>query len=531
MLISGFDWKYPDYPTVFQRRRGALNHIRANPKELPAIREYYRQNPAQFITDWGCTSDPRNVEIGLPVVLPFVLFPRQVEWVEWVMDSWRNRRPGVTPKSREMGVSWLAIGLSCTLCLFNEDMVIGFGSKKSELIDKSGDPKTLFWKAREFMALLPAVFRGNWTREEAPQKLIRFPDTKSVIMGEGGDGIGRGARASIYFVDESAHLEHPQAAEASLSMTTNCRIDISSVNGTNNPFYTKVANWPPERVFVFHWRSDPRKDESWYEKKKSEHDPVTIAQEIDIDFSASVEGILIPSAWAQAAVDAHIKLGISPSGRRAGALDVADEGKDLNAFCGAHGILVEFLEEWSGKGDDIFGTVQRAFGLCDVHGYREFRYDADGLGAGVRGDARIVNASRGSAPVTVIPFRGSGPVHDPDGEDVKGRTNQDFFANSKAQSWWGLRTRFQKTHRWVIDGEACNPDEIISISSKIPKLSKLLIELSQPTMTFNPVGKMVIDKLNDQKSPNLADAVMIRFCVGHRPMQISQEALRNLGIR
>jgi hypothetical protein len=532
--MGTFDWKSPDYPPIFNRRLEALARLRANPDLLPRVKAYYRDHQAEFISDWGCTSDPRNIEVGLPVVLPFQLFPRQIECIEWIVESWRMRRPGVMPKSRDVGASWLAIALACTLCTFNDDMVIGFGSRKSELIDKFGDPKSLFWKARQFMALLPAEFRGSWTPGDAPQKLIRFPDTGSVIMGEGGDGIGRGARSSLYLVDEAAHLEHPILADASLSMTTNCRIDMSSANGLGNSFHTKVTTWPAERVFRFHWRDDPRKDEAWYEKKKTELDPVTVAQEIDIDFSASVEGVLIPSAWVQAAVDAHLRLGIKPTGLRAGALDVADEGGDLNAFCGAHGVLLDFLDEWSGKGDDIFGTVQRAFGICDIEGYREFRYDADGLGAGVRGDSRIINDQRKASgrTVSVVPFRGSGGVHDPEGEDVKGRQNQDFFANSKAQSYWGLRTRFQRTHRWVVDGERCPPDQIISISSKLRLLPKLLMELSQPTMTFNLAGKMVVDKAPDgQKSPNLADAVMIRFCVGHRPMKINPEALMRLGIR
>ena len=37
-----------------------------------------------------------------------------------------------------------------------------------------------------------------------------------------------------------------------------------------------------------------------YEKQVAEKDPVTVAQEIDINYSASVEGILIPGAWAMA---------------------------------------------------------------------------------------------------------------------------------------------------------------------------------------------------------------------------------------
>ena len=35
-----------------------LQRIRANLETLPAIREFYRTNPAQFIIDWGMTTDP-----------------------------------------------------------------------------------------------------------------------------------------------------------------------------------------------------------------------------------------------------------------------------------------------------------------------------------------------------------------------------------------------------------------------------------------------------------------------------------------
>jgi hypothetical protein len=94
----------------------------------------------------------------------------------------------------------------------------------------------------------------------------------------------------------------------------------------------------------------------------------------------------------------------------------------------------------------------------------------------------------------------------------QGRTNQDYFANRKAQGWWALRRRFEITHRWIEEGIPCNPDEIISISSKCPNHHKLVSELSQPTYQVNGVGKIVIDKKPAQtKSPNLADAVMMRF--------------------
>lgn len=522
-----FNFKEPDYMQVFEWRMERLQRIRQDPQLLPVLKAFYKDNPAQFIIDWGMTVDPRNVERGLPARIPFLLFPKQEEWIQWFVERWRNAEPGITEKTRDMGMSWLTVGMASSLCLFNRGVFAGFGSRKEEYVDKIGSPKSLFDKARNFISLLPAEFRGGWSvKQHAPHMRILFPDTDSAMTGEAGDGIGRGDRTSFYIVDESAFLERPHLVDASLSATTNCRQDVSTPNGMANSFAER-RHGGKIKVFTFHWRDDPRKDDAWYAKQVENLDPVTIAQEIDINYNASVEGVLIPSAWVQAAIDAHEKLGIQPTGQRMGALDIADEGKDTNAFTTRHGFLLEDVEEWSGKGDDIFGTVQKAFMLCDTERLELFRYDADGLGAGARGDARVINEQReteSQRQITATPFRGSGSPSNPDDEAVPsqdgqpGRLNKDFFANAKAQSWWSLRTRFQKTYRAVVEGMDYDPDDIISISGSIQKRSKLISELSQPTYSINGVGKVVVDKKPDgTKSPNLADSVMIAYA----PMEIT----------
>lgn len=526
MLLPDWNWREPDIAAVFRARSVALARIRANPSCLPALKAYYKDHPGQLITDWGCTVDPRNVERGLPAMMPFILFPKQVEWCAWIIQNWRDQEYGLTEKCRDGGLSWLAVALSCDLCLHNDGMEIGFGSRKEEYVDKLGDPKALLPKARLFMQTLPVEFRGGWdVKTCAPHMRIMFPGTGSIIAGEAGDGIGRGDRKSIYFVDEAAHLERPQLVDASLSATTNCRQDISSVNGPATTFQERSMSGK-HRKFEFDWFDDPRKDQAWFDKKQAELDPIVFAQEILRDPYASVEGVLIPATWIQAAIDAHVKLGILPSGDRRGALDVADEGRDKNAFCGAYGILIDHISEWSGAGADIFATTQKAFLLCDTLGYNGFKYDADGLGAGVRGDARIVNDQR-PIKLPVDAFRGSEAVFNPEGEDVKGRKNKDFFANRKAQAWWSLRERFNRTYQWIAQDKPCNPDEIISISSASGEFRKLCSELSQPTYGVNAVGKIVIDKAPDGvKSPNLADAVMIRFAVSQRAaMNINADTL------
>lgn len=528
-----FDFKNPDYVQVFEWRLERLEWLRKNPDDLTFLKEFYRKNPAQFIIDWGVTSDPRNIERGLPALTPFLLFERQEEWVHWFLKRWKNREPGLVDKSRELGMSWLTVCVACTMCLFNHGLIIGFGSRKEEYVDKKGDPKSLLWKGRQFLNYLPVEFLGDWNeRKHSPYMRIEFPDTDSVITGESGDGIGRGARTSVYFLDESAWIPRSELIDASLSQTTNCRIDISTPRGMNNSFARKRFGGKVN-VFTMHWTEDPRKDQAWYEKICHDiDDPTVIAQEVDLDYSASISGILIPSIWVQSALDAHIKLNIIPSGIRKGGFDIADEGGDKNAFAGRHGILLEYLTQWSGKGADIYDSVEKVFNLCDTQNYNFVDYDADGLGAGARGDSRIINDKRRDMrkpKISFNAFRGSGEVIDPTGnpfaetgkikERESGRTNADFFANFKAQAWWALRRRFQLTYRAVVEQLDYNAEDIISISSKIIDYKKLMMELSQPTYGLNNNGKILINKMPEgSKSPNLADSVMICFSPIKKPV-------------
>ena len=517
-LPFSFDFRNPDYTRVFLHRQERLNRIRNNPEQLPILKAFYRDNPAQFITDWGCTFDPRNVERGLPAIVPFLLFPKQEEWVNWIMARWKGQEDGVSVKCRDMGLSWLSIGLASTLCMFNEGLVVGFGSRKEEYVDKKGFPKSLFYKARMFSNLVPIEFRAGYNEATtAPHMRVTYPNNDSCMMGESGDGIGRGDRAAIYFVDEAAFLERPQLTEASLSMTTNCRQDISTVNGSDNPFAEKMQN-PDVPTFTFPWYDDPRKDQAWYDKQEAKLDPVTLAQEVNMDINASVEGVVLPSAWVQSAIDAHKKLGIDPTGEKVAGLDVADRGKDENAQAFRNGVLLEDVQSWHGKTvEDIFGTTNKAFDNCDMNGYKKLRFDSDGLGAGVRGDGRVLNESR-KGQIDVIPHYGSSGVLDGDSPVFAGDDSDDprlikeFFANYKAQSWWSFRDRLKMTHDAVTLNKPFDESMIVSIASTCSNLVQLTSQLSQATYKKDGKGRILINKSPDgAKSPNDADSVIICF--------------------
>lgn len=514
------DYKSPDYIPIFKARAERLHRLRAAPEMLPSIKTYYRDNPVQFVTDWGMTTDPRNIERGLPALVPLVMFPRQLEWAHWILDLWRSGKGGMTEKTRDMGCSVVAMSLFSAMCLFNRDFVAGVGSRKESLVDKVGDPSTLFFKARIFLRHIPVEFRAGWSEQNSlhnSHMKIWIPGTESVITGEAGDNVGRGGRTSIYLFDEKAHHRNQASIDMSLSQTTRCQIDLSSVNGMNHFGEKRHSGKVP--VFTFHWRDDPRKDQAWYDAECARLPAVIVAQEIDINYNASQENILIPSEWVQAAIDAHLVIGL-PGGETVSGLDVADEGEDKNALTVRKSILLTFIEEWTGKASDIYETSAKAVMLSDLYGAPRLRYDADGLGAGVRGDVRVINTGRKGEPVEAVEHRGSGSPVNPDDYAIdpdhstghNGRTNADFFQNYKAQAWWSLRRRFERTYNWVRKGIACEPEECISLPSTLPALAKLQQELSQPTYGAGDGGKIRVNKKpNGSKSPNLADSVVIAY--------------------
>jgi phage terminase large subunit len=322
-----FDFKAPNYERLYAQRAERLQRVRSEGL-IEGLKLHYRDNPVDFINDWGMTFDPRNAEIGLPTVTPFLMFPKQEEFVTWVRDRWLAREDGLAEKSRDMGVSWLCVAVAVWMWTFYPGVVIGFGSRKEEYVDKIGDPKSLFWKIRKFIELLPLEFRpfGFDLGRHAPHMRIINPENGSAIVGEAGDNIGRGNRTSIYFKDESAFYDRPDAIDAALSQTSNCKIDLSTVNGNGNPFYRKRHSGKVP-VFTFHWRSDPRKDEAWYEKQKATLDPTIVAQEIDIDYNASTSDAWINGAGVESA-QRNRPADVQPLGGWIVAIDAAHFGDD-----------------------------------------------------------------------------------------------------------------------------------------------------------------------------------------------------------
>jgi len=41
--------------------------------------------------------------------MPFILFPKQVELVNWIIERWQRGESGTVVKARDVGASWIAM--------------------------------------------------------------------------------------------------------------------------------------------------------------------------------------------------------------------------------------------------------------------------------------------------------------------------------------------------------------------------------------------------------------------------------------
>lgn len=529
--LTGAAWP-PDYLTVWQTRQNRLITLRAMPDLWVGAFEYYRAHPVEFINDFCDTYDPRNAGRDKPPYMPFILFPRQVALVEFLQACLTGEENGLVEKARDMGATWLCAAFSVWLWRFYPGASVGWGSRKEQLVDKLGDADSIFEKIRIIIRRLPHEFRPRGFSETDHMAYMRIvnPETGSTITGEAGDSIGRGGRKLIYFKDESAHYERPEKIEAALMDNTRVQIDISSVNGLGNVFHRKREageEWTgggaikrKTNIFIMDWRDHPEKDEAWYHarKKKAEGDGLyhIFAQEVDRNYAAAVDGVIIPAEWVNAAIDAHIKLNFEATGQCVAGLDVADEGGDKNALALRKGAVLLNMDDW-GEGD-TGNTTRRAVVMCEGVGPVDLQYDSVGVGAGVKSEANRLKAENLLKPgIKFTAWSAGAGVQNPDDRiipnDKDAPTNKDFYSNLKAQAWWELRNRFQRTYRAVTEGIKYSPDELISLPSHLPKLRQLQKELSQATAGRSTGAmKLVVNKAPPgTRSPNLADSVVMAY--------------------
>lgn len=475
------------------------------PVDIALALEQYAERPLEWMADWLFSYDPRNPDIGLPPYVPTRLTPVQEQWVQWVFDRRAAQEDGWAPKGRGVGASYMACAICMHGWLFEEGFSATLLSEKEESVDKLSDPSSLFQKLRIILEHLPRwmVPRGfDWDTHDNHRRLVN-PASGSIITGVIGKNPGRGGRSTIAFVDEAAHIRNLTEARRALRDLSNCIIEISTYNGTGEPFYKSCKQADPEQVFKVTWRDLPELyDEAWYQRKVEQYadDPAGLAQEVDADPTAAVEDLCIPYKWAQACVGFVHPEQEHPSTPHVAGLDVG-AGQALNVLAERQGIeVLPLLRRTEGN---ISLTAGWARQVCEQRRIEVLFYDGHGVGAGVGNALELEQLGfelqafmAGASPsAKVWPNR---------------KRSKERFANRKIEAWWCVRDRCRKTYE-TRQGIHVHPVEECLV---LPDDEALLTQLSTPKVLARSNGKLILES-KDQlarrgvASPDEADAVVM----------------------
>ena len=580
------DWKNPNYDEIYQERSERLRNLRSlNFEQQAKVHDYYAQNPIDWIEDWAHTWDQNRLVGGVVKPLrPFILMDRQKDLIRAYHGVNKDRKNLVVEKTREVGVSWCAVAYGVWMWLYQPGCTVGFGSYSENRVDQLWNSDSLLEKCRIIIRNLPPEMKPLGLNEDEGGHLMKKrlinPQTGAQIIGEvGSKKIGRGAKATMYFVDEYAFLQYCDQVDGSLGSCTQCIVFISTAHGMGS-FYQKTQS-PMFRQFRFEWRQDPRKSQEWYDEFLETWGPTTTAREVDIDHAASVENVLISGKWVEAArkIRAALKKkGVSVPPRESfrlgvGGLDVGG-GKAPSVFIARHGPYVSIPKDWTTLEGDTTITGQKALRYARMARTQRLNFDAPGLGKGVTSALRHSKPEeRVLAPlpkperevpvretkkqateremydifgaieedhlvvapnvknrelVTAVAINTGSPASDwvrwPDG-----RTSRETFFNLRAEIGWTARERFKATYEtWLwATGKPGGIQHPVEDLIFLPDHEQLCKEMTVLTWYERPGGKIAIERKEDLTargipSPDYYDAFVLTL-VPARPAFTEQK--------
>lgn len=237
------------------------------------------------------------------------------------------------------------------------------------------------------------------------------------------------------------------------------------------------------------------------------------------DYYDEVANAIIPQAWFEAAIDAHIKLGFPARGIKVSTTDPSDGG-DNKGYVDKHGSVFTTIKEITVK--DVNDGFDEAINSAMDFGADVFVWDGDGMGTSLRRQA--ADSFRGKHTVFEMFHGGAKPI-DPDepyqpayahNERSEPKTNRESFANLRAQAAWRLRDKFYQTFLAVTKGRYFSPDEMVSVCSEGNNIEVIRAEVCRMPRKMRGDGVIQLVSKEDLKkppyemeSPGLFDAMIM----------------------
>lgn len=230
------------------------------------------------------TYDPRKD----PKDQPFILYePYQTDYIDNINQDIINGESSLTEKSRDMGVTWMVLGVFLWRWLFFDENFLA-GSKTEDDCDTIGDMKTHFERLRYMLNKLPdwMVEACGYDRKNSGYLKI-FKENGASIVGDAmTPEFSRQGRFKAILLDEFAFIDKAETVWRAVGDSAPCKLPVSTPNGSNNHF-ARLRKSGKIKVYTISWQMHPEKDILWYEQQKLNRTDKDVAQELDISYTVS----------------------------------------------------------------------------------------------------------------------------------------------------------------------------------------------------------------------------------------------------
>lgn len=261
------------------------------------------ENPTFWCNNFAWTYDPRK-QFYSQDHLPFIMFPKQIEYLQWLNWLLLTNKDGAIEKSRDMGVSYVTlIPFVLHHWLFDPAFKAKLGSRKEEYVDKPGDMDALFEKIVYNLKRLPSWMLPegfSLPAHKTYMKLVR-PDNTNTVTGESAnESFGRGGRLNVSIFDEHAFWPFAQASWEAAGESTPTRVSISTPppSGRSSFFYKNIVSGRVQ-TFSFHYKDDTRKDMEWERSQRAKKTEEEFERELNISYEGSLEGTVYAANLAK----------------------------------------------------------------------------------------------------------------------------------------------------------------------------------------------------------------------------------------
>lgn len=285
-----------------------MNLTKVSPKKakkleatLLEMKKQAQEDCVYFFETFLYTFNPKED----PFHFRFVPFPFQRRLIREIIKAIRGGNDLFLEKCREMGATYVVLGVFIWMWLWEPAANFLIGSRKEDYVDNrrggvvGNKEESLFGKIDYMMTRIPKYILPVGYNSDKHFNFMSLvnPENGNAISGESSNqNFSRGGRQRAIMLDEFAFWDNDTAAWGSTADTTNCRIVLTTPG--IRPGKAKRLRHGKDgeniKVITLPYHFDPRKTKKWLEGERKRRSVEDFNREIMINWDLSITGRVYP---------------------------------------------------------------------------------------------------------------------------------------------------------------------------------------------------------------------------------------------